>query len=67
MIIHPFISRRKGKYLVAKPDPMGFVTVSCFKTLKGAKSHANRTNGVVQGGALQRAPLSNRNKVIARS
>ena len=58
MLIHPFLSKRKGNNLVAHSDSMGFVSVSAFKTLKGAKAHATRVSGVVEGKALTAAKPS---------
>ncbi len=48
MLIHPFLSRRKGNFLVAQADALGFCEVRAFKTLKGAQSHAKRVGGVVE-------------------
>lgn len=64
MLIHPFLSSRKGKFLVAKPDVMGFVTVSAFKSLKGAKAHAARNNGVVEGKALTPASIKKGLRIV---
>lgn len=66
MLVHPFISKRKGNYLVAESDPQGFVTVKRFKTKSGAKAHSTRVDGVVEGTALTRTPITNRGLRIAK-
>ena len=60
MIIKPFLSRRSGNVLVAKPDPDGNITVVRMRTKVGAKNSASRTGGVVGDSVLTAAPIIKR-------